>query len=319
MVLTYHHVIKNTERESIALPIGTYVTEDTFRMQMKFLANHFKVINLDDIIDSTLNLQKINKFCLITFDDGWRDNYFSAERILNQLSLPAAIFISTDLIEADQYYGIDWVTYWLMKFLTLKYSTKIFIQPQITQAVLQTGFPPKLSITNLKDSILFSLIEHLKKVDKATLVKLCQQLEGLIRPYLSNVDLSCLELMNWKELTELSHRKISFGSHTHQHVILIDKSDQAIETEILISKKILEDRLNKQITAFAYPDGQWNEGIVQLLEKAGYRMAFTNTYGFYDGKDRFIIPRINIHEDVTCSKPMFVCELSGIFRLFRSS
>jgi peptidoglycan/xylan/chitin deacetylase (PgdA/CDA1 family) len=63
------------------------------------------------------------------------------------------------------------------------------------------------------------------------------------------------------------------GSHTVQHPFLT-KSNRARQ-EIFESKKILEEKLGKPVTVFAYPFGDYNEKIEHLVKEAGYVSART--------------------------------------------
>ena len=51
------------------------------------------------------------------------------------------------------------------------------------------------------------------------------------------------------------------------------------------AKERLEARLGKPVTAFAYPFGQYNEHIVELVKKAGYACARGSYSGIAHGRE----------------------------------
>ena len=54
--------------------------------------------------------------------------------------------------------------------------------------------------------------------------------------------------------------------------------------------------------------------VVDRVKCAGYRLAFTIEPGHVSaGDDRFSLRRMNIHESMTRSAPMFMARLTGLF------
>ncbi len=83
--------------------------------------------------------------------------------------------------------------------------------------------------------------------------------------------------MDWPHLQELAKGNlITIGSHTLSHpddITKIAPYDQ--ENEIFKSKQILEEKLGKPVPYFAYPDGNNDATTQGLVQRAGYKMAFT--------------------------------------------
>ena len=68
--------------------------------------------------------------------------------------------------------------------------------------------------------------------------------------------------MTWEEIRYLADAGITIGSHSLSHRWLPDISDDHdLRKEILDSKKILEDKLNREIRHFAYPVGGMNKRV----------------------------------------------------------
>ena len=90
-------------------------------------------------------------------------------------------------------------------------------------------------------------------------------------------------LMSWKMIRELSDEGCDIASHGHYHYQLNEKlyryNRKAFLREIVMSKKILEEKLNRKITAFMYPYGIVYHGAKGELKKAGYTSAFTLKWG----------------------------------------
>lgn len=83
------------------------------------------------------------------------------------------------------------------------------------------------------------------------------------------------DFMNWDQIRELSRNGIEIGSHTLTHRWLPDITDsKELESELVDSKKRIEDEIQKEIPWFSYPVGGIDERVVEGVKKAGYRAAW---------------------------------------------
>jgi hypothetical protein len=77
---------------------------------------------------------------------------------------------------------------------------------------------------------------------------------------------------------------------------------------------VLDKELDPPVAAFSYPNGNWTRDIANTVKAAGYRFAFTTRSGLVAcGDERFTLPRLNIHEAMTSSAPMFLARVVGLF------
>ena len=83
VVLMYHRVLDKEDIASSYSQTGIIVSKKTFSSQMQYFQKHFNAISL---IETIQNLKFKTHFrsrsCLVTFDDGWKDNYQNAYPIL---------------------------------------------------------------------------------------------------------------------------------------------------------------------------------------------------------------------------------------------
>ncbi len=81
--------------------------------------------------------------------------------------------------------------------------------------------------------------------------------------------------LNWHQVKEMANDGFIFGSHGVSHNFLTRQDNRIIEYETKISKMELEDKLGKPIFLFSYPYGDYNNRIIDFVQKAGYISAFS--------------------------------------------
>ncbi|MCQ9208590.1 MAG: polysaccharide deacetylase family protein [Omnitrophica bacterium] len=98
-ILMYHHIDENAEASSLS------VSSENFRQQMRFLSRRsYNVISLKDFIEiKEKKLKFPRNTVVITFDDGYEDNYIAAYPLLREYNLPATIFVIVDSLGKKGY------------------------------------------------------------------------------------------------------------------------------------------------------------------------------------------------------------------------
>jgi len=92
-VLMYHHVSPS--------PGLVTISPENFRAQMHWLAeNGYTTIGCDDLAAFLAGRQLTAKSVLLTFDDGYLDNYVHAHPVLAEFGLKASLFLVTGNIGA---------------------------------------------------------------------------------------------------------------------------------------------------------------------------------------------------------------------------
>lgn len=103
--------------------------------------------------------------------------------------------------------------------------------------------------------------------------------------------------MTWEEVKKLSDEGCFIASHGYHHMFLSEKyynEDQAsFKKEIYLSKKVLEQKLNRTIDTMVYPFGVNSPIAISELKNAGYKYGLTIVQGreSLPSKDNFQIRR----------------------------
>ena len=125
--------------------------------------------------------------------------------------------------------------------------------------------------------------------------------------------------LSWDEIKTMQDSGIiTFGSHTLGHEHLPDiKSEQDLKKQIFDSMGILEEKLNKKITIFSYPNGGFNDRVRRIVIDAGYKLAVaTNPGKKFANDDIFALKRLRI--SANCNNLfVFWVETSGYYNFMR--
>jgi peptidoglycan/xylan/chitin deacetylase (PgdA/CDA1 family) len=85
--------------------------------------------------------------------------------------------------------------------------------------------------------------------------------------------------LTWEQLAELANSGCDIAAHGYFHLKinkkLYDKNPDYFKKEIFLSKKVLEEKLNRKIFIFVYPFGLRDDMTIKALKEAGYQYAFT--------------------------------------------
>lgn len=305
IILVYHRVIDFKE-ETIPLLDGIYVTKQTFQKHMKYLSKNHNVVSLEELIDTIKRGRKFKDYtCAITFDDGWQDNYKYAFPILKKFNLPATILLTTGFIGKTEWFWQDKVMYLIYNFLENKEQLKKEIDDVTKSWNILT---PLLKNNTLSEEHLNEIINKLKELPINEIDKIIDEMKVKLK--IKDFPSKRLTL-NWEEIDEMANDNITFGSHTVNHPILTNLSDDEITTELSISKKTLDEYLSIKIRGFCYPNGDYNAKIKKMTKENGYGYAVTTQKGFTTNQDDLYgIKRIAVHNDIAFSKSLFACYIS---------
>lgn len=304
-VLAYHRIMDVKEDYPFDVDLVS-ATPDMFKKQMEFIKKNFNPITMQQFIASLDGGEKLPKRpVLVTFDDGFKDNYSIAYPILRELDIPATIFVATDFISSDE-------TIWFDKLA--------FFFNRIDASEIKI---PKLNLTvNIENSMdarrdcYTRVIEKLKLVDNSLRLLVLEELYaqyGDVYKTRTDEESALSEAMTWTDLKEMSENGISIGSHSVTHPILSMLNPNELSYEIDESKKMLENQLAKPIDSIAYPVGQYEsytKEVVSTIKNSGYIAAFSYVPGISKRKslEHYSIKRLHVDLDNTLA--MFKSKIS---------
>lgn len=256
-VLTYHRICnKNDDWSLNPLPVKS------FKEHLKFLTDSYNIISLDDLVDLVAKREPIHeKTAVLTFDDGYKDNYTNAYPLLEKYDIPATIYLTSKLIGTGELVWADKVGYII--YHSLVDQIKI---DELVEYDLGSKFDKYQTFSLIKRK-LGDLTELEKSYFIDKLANLCQ----VEIP----ADAGCELMLSWDEVKEMDENNIDFGAHTINHPVLPELSSKEARWEILESKRVLEENLQKSVNHFSYPYGTFNQDVVGIVKDLKFKSAVT--------------------------------------------
>lgn len=264
------------------------VSENNFYRQMKFFKTNFRVASLVD------DLQSIDRpSVIITFDDGYADNYHTVLPILNDLRMPATFFISTGCVESGEVYWWDQLGS-VLRLLSphtsgLASLFDLFRFYGIDYEAKEIG----------SEKTYYKIAKYCKEMDRHSRDDFLRKLQEISGDSDKCVYRECRP-MTKSEVAELSKNDlVSIGAHTVNHVCLPALDYRGQSEEMLQSKLTLESWIGKKVTLFAFPYGDYNQDSIKLCKELGFKKAVTTSPGrvFSGGNDVYTLPRIPVTDN----------------------
>jgi peptidoglycan/xylan/chitin deacetylase (PgdA/CDA1 family) len=298
-VFTYHRIAE-PGADPFYDPVIS-ATPESFRAQIDELAHRMRILTLADAIERIASGPPWREpVALITFDDGYRDNFEVAAPILRDRGLPATFFLPTAFLEEPR---LPW---WDRVACIIKQTRvrRLELPRNADGREDNSSRPQPLAIdldamprSEAIRTIIAAFLDESIRDGPWFLERLAERAEVAL-----NDDAMARGLFtDWDQVRRWTSPDtgLSVGSHGHSHHKLAALDGDSQLRELAESKRILEDRLGLEVAALAYPygwPGTYTAETKSSAAQAGYRAAFSGLEGINrpGATDPFEIRRLNI-------------------------
>lgn len=207
-----------------------------------FLGLNYTFIRPEDLLSG---LEEGKRYALITFDDGYYNNMLALP-ILEKFNIPAVFFITADNVKENKAFWWD---------VIYKYRARQGISV--------------LNIQKEQEMLKSFKYEHISNYISKNFGE-----ESSI-PW-SDIDRPLTE-QEVKIIADNPHTVI--GNHTYHHALLPNYNKHELEEEISRSNDFLRSITGITPISIAFPNGYYNELVLEVIEAAGFRVAFSAVPG----------------------------------------
>lgn len=283
-----------------------YVSPETLAMHLAVLKKHFEIVDLGEWIGRCeAGLKLPNRACAITFDDGWRDNFEYGLPVLQEVGVPATVFLVADMIGTSYQF---WPNRLIRMLLSVDQPAEVLPWP-ILRLLAESGLDLEADGRPISMRLVDAVVRACKKFSDEDMLRLTDEASVAVDASVSKRDLMDLEEIAVMQRSGL----IRFGSHGRTHKRLTDQCDDSvIEDEVIGSRTRIESLIGQPVSIFCYPNGDVSSRSIATVRSA-YAAGVTGMRGWNSPRtERHVMRRMSIHEDVGADEFSFLARVSGL-------
>lgn len=273
-VITYHNILPDKLYDATLPHCGVSHAESTFERQIELLVEKFPI---------TLEIGKPGT-CIVTFDDGYENNFSCAHKILSKFNIKAYFFIPANLILHNTTLWIDKILLWLSFVPTGNYSLANSVH-HISDNMSRQKIAGKLwQLIHEDYSLKEKIINDMEKAYPFDRLPIDSFLMKLRFYGISNKQ---LELMK-----QYGHK---IGCHSIYHDILSCLTEEELQNEMQQCGTYLGTLYNTSV--YSYPfggEGEVSKQVIHSLQKQKFICAFVNISKPHYPYNTFALPRFSL-------------------------
>lgn len=285
------------------------------RRHLLYLRRHYRIMHAEAALEELYGSRKAGQRSsdrrtplVLTFDDGYRDNYTDGYKLAQELQTPFTLYLIPSYLDSGAHF------WWLE-------GKRLVKRAQVSDATFADRVY-HLDNTDDRGALaryLDGQLRHASSVaDRQAFLTSAYQTLQVPESTVAE-ELPALPL-TWEEVREMDESGlVSFGGHTMHHPILAYLSDQQeVQHEITDCRTALEEKLGHPVRTFAYPVGQRqhiSHEVTDAVKQAGFTWAFTTNYGLNRPEsDQYQLNRVEV--DVDQHWLIVAVEAAGLWGFF---
>lgn len=307
-ILAYHRVLESDNPGSFSFDRALIsASAHAFREQMQYVRRRLHPMRFDELlacIDAGSRLPR--NATLVTFDDGYDDNYQLAFPILRDLDMSAMFFVSTGHIDSGAPYAYDWLVHMVCTTSAARLrAPELDIDWDIPVGALQ------------RQLLAAKLLDRVKLLDHQGQARLIERLEQTWNIPRAAGHGDCRP-MQWNHLREMRAAGMEVGAHGVDHRMLAKMPEADMVQEIRLSKAALDRELGEPVEVMSYPVGgsdAFDGATIRAAREAGFRMACSYLSGTAQAseEERFSMRRLPVEREMDTSFFRAMVSLPEVF------
>lgn len=302
-VVMYHYTRDFTKSEYPKIK-GLDIKD--FREQLEFFKENFNVVTMEQVIDCWNSGKELPSNALIlTFDDGYIDNFNVAFPILQEFGFQGSFFIPGKTFTENKLLDVNKIHYVLASANNIKEVMDDLIQ-ELNKARYKGHDLP--SNQALIDKYAVS-----SRFDDKETIFVKRVLQTAIPEYLRNEITSSLFekyvsvseeefsknlYMNRDQIKLMKNKGMFIGLHGYDHYWLGELSELEMKNDIDKMLNVMEEFIDIDSWVLNYPYGNYSDEVISYINKKGCKLGMTTEVGLADSRlhNKFKIPRFDCND-----------------------
>ena len=286
-IFLFHGVIQPTAHE-VRNYTRKHLSVDRFCAVLDALCASGTPVAMPELVEATDAGRPLPpRAFLVTFDDGFANNYSMAAPILQRRRIPATFYVTTGFIAEG---GCSW-TDLLEHAFESRAEVDVEWDAGVERVSCRTAAEKQAALDRIR-----AYVKSRRDVDPYECAASLRAQLGVVEP---PADEQLDRKLSWSQVRELSEEPLfTVGGHGHTHRILEFLEQTSLEREIGHSLELLRPHVVGPVLHYSYPEGLrhcYSQRVVSLLKTHGIRCAPSAEPGVNRvGDDLFHLKRIPV-------------------------
>lgn len=276
-----------------------------FREQIAFMKSNFNIVTMEQVLEAISTKEKLpEKALLLTFDDGYADNYNVAMPILEEYGVQGSFFIPGKTFTTHQLLDVNKIHYVLA-------SANIYNLVEDLKKEMDYYRGQEFQYAPTEE--LFAKYAVASRFDIKETVFVKQMLQTVLPEKLRNIISSKLfakyvgvteeqlayELyMSEEQIRTMKRHGMFIGIHGYDHYWLGNLPVEQMENDISLALDALDEFVDRKQWVMNYPYGNYNKDVLAYISKQGACLGLTTEVRLADiDKDNPLeLPRLDCND-----------------------
>lgn len=297
-MILYGHRVADDEEGCLPGLRPSWLTE-----HLDYLSRHYHFLPLSQLLDCYERHQSIpSNSVVITFDDGFRDNFTNAYPILQQYHVPATVFLATGCVSSG---NLPWPQ-------TVGY---LFQETKVDSLCHRTTreIPVTLKSPMDRNTARITVRKALGPMPRVEREQSIAELSRLLQ-----VEIPRERMLSWDQVETMQKGGIEFGAHSFSHPWMALLSPEEARWEMETSLHEIQHRCGIARPPFVFPAGSYTPDLVKMAVSVGFRCVFQSHHSLRVNQigvnDQFSLSRIGLPN---APGVILEAELDGPFHALR--
>ena len=278
---------------------------ESFRQQLEFFEKNFNVVRMEQVIEAVKGGTPLpENALLLTFDDGYIDNYTFAFPLLEEFGFQGSFFISGKTFTTHQLLDVNKIHYILASADIKKLVVDVKDKMDYYRGN-EYDYPPTEELWNQyakdgrfdgKDTV------FVKRMLQTVLPERLRNRisSDLFEKYVGVTEeqLAYEIYMTPDQVRMMKRHGMFFGVHGYDHYWLGNLSPKQMREDISKGLEVMDEFINRKEWVMNYPYGNYNEDVLNYVEERGACLGLTTEARIAEiGKDRaLLLPRFDCND-----------------------
>lgn len=257
-----------------------------FRKQLEYFSNHFNVVQMEQVISAIKGRETLpDNALLLTFDDGYIDNYLYAFPLLEEFGFQGSFFIPGKTFTTHQLLDVNKIHYILASANIHKLVDDVKKEMDFYRGN-EYDYPETDELWNI-----YAVNERFDGKETIFVKRMLQTVlpedvrskiaSDLFEKYVGvSEETMAYELyMTREQIQTLKRHGMFIGIHGYDHCWLGNLPKDKMENDITKALEVMEEFIDKDAWVMNYPYGDYNSDVLGFIKSKGACLGLTTEVG----------------------------------------